>query len=118
MSTLSVEDKRTFRHESMQEPAALADHLIEIAEALRAGSLHLADERGDMSMKPQGLVRFALTGFQEAGQCGVSIALAWRPEQVSPSTLKISRGGGDPDTASDAPDDPNASDRDDRSPEP
>ena len=114
---MSDDDKRTFRHESMQDASALADHLIEIAEALRAGSLHLADERGDMSMKPQGLVRFALTGFQEAGQCGVSISLAWRPEQASPSTLKISRDGGDPHTDPDGPDAPDAGDDDDRSAE-
>lgn len=88
----SSQDKRTFRHESLLSAEALADHLVEIAEALRAGSLKLSDDDGELDLEPRGLVRFELTGYQRAGEGGVSIGLSWRPlDDAAPSTLKISR---------------------------
>jgi len=87
------DDKRTFRHESLQDANALADHLAEIADAIRAGTLHLSDERGEMALEPRGLIRFELTGQQDADQCGVTLSLSWRADKrLAPSTLKISQG--------------------------
>ncbi len=87
---------KNFRHESIQEAHALADHLSEIADALRAGTLHLRDEGGELSLQPQGLVRFALAGQQQADQASITITLAWRPQQeLSASSLTISRSADD-----------------------
>lgn len=84
------DSKRTFRHESLQEADTLADHLTEIAEALRAGTLHLSDDGGEMALALRGLVRFELTGYEQADQAGVTIALTWRSEEdIPPSTLEI-----------------------------
>ncbi|MCR9161635.1 MAG: amphi-Trp domain-containing protein [Nannocystaceae bacterium] len=87
---------KTFRHESIQDAKALADHLDEIAEALRAGTLHLRDEGGELALQPQGLVRFALSGQQQPDQASLTLTLAWRPEQeLSASSLTISRSSDD-----------------------
>jgi|GEM_PF-1391902 len=89
---------KTFRHESIQDADALADHLTEIAEALRAGTVHLSDDGGALSLRPHGLVRFQLTGHQQPDQAGLTLSLAWRPEQELPvSSLTISKTAGDAD---------------------
>ena len=88
-----IDDKRTFRHESLLSAETLADHLGEIAEALRGGRLELSDDRAEMTLEPRGLVRFELTGYQQAGEGGVTIALSWRPsENPGPTTLVITSG--------------------------
>ncbi|MEM6293133.1 MAG: amphi-Trp domain-containing protein [Myxococcota bacterium] len=87
---------KTFRHESIQEAGVLADHLNEIADALRAGTLKLSDDGGELSLQPHGLVRFALAGQQQPDQASISITLAWRPQQeLSTSSLTISRSDDD-----------------------
>lgn len=90
------DEAKTFRHESIQAADALADHLSEIADALRAGTLHLSDDGGSMSLAPNGLVRFQLTGQQQPDQASITISLAWRPQQDLPaSSLTISRTADD-----------------------
>ncbi len=87
---------KTFRHESIQAADVLADHLTEIADALRAGTLRLSDDGGELALKPHGLVRFALTGQEQPDQASITITLAWRPEQEIPaSSLTISRTADD-----------------------
>ena len=83
---------KIFRHESIQKADVLADHLGEIAEALRAGELHLSDEGGELSLQPRGLVRFELVGQEQPDQARLTITLAWRPEaELTVSSLNISR---------------------------
>lgn len=87
---------KTFRHESIQEANVLADHLAEIADALRAGTLNLRDEGGELSLQPHGLVRFALTGQQQPDQASITLTMVWRPAQeLSASSLTISRSSDD-----------------------
>ncbi len=83
---------KTFRHESIQEADVLADHLNEIADALRAGTLNLRDDAGALSLQPNGLVRFSLAGQQQPDQASITLTLAWRPQhELSASSLTISR---------------------------
>ncbi len=89
--------KRTFHHESLQEPAQVTKILQALIDGLEKGSIKLDDGNGKIKLKPDGLLNLDLLATKESGLNRLNIKISWRDQcsKHNPAdklSLKISGG--------------------------
>lgn len=70
--------KRTFHHESLQEPAQVTKILQALIEGLEKGNIKLDDGSGKIKLKPEGLLNLDLLAMKEAGFNKLCVKVTWR----------------------------------------
>jgi amphi-Trp domain-containing protein len=89
--------KRTFHHESLQEPTQVAKILQALIDGLEKGSIKLDDGNGKIKLKPDGLLNLDLLATKESGLNRLNIKINWRDQcskrnPADKPSLKISGG--------------------------
>ncbi|QEW08232.1 amphi-Trp domain-containing protein [Nitrincola iocasae] len=87
--------KRTFHHESLQEPAQLVKILQALIDGLEKGNIKLDDGSGKIRLQPEGLLNLDLQAIKEAGVNKLNVKVTWRDKSQKKTTadkdpLKIS----------------------------
>lgn len=87
--------KRTFHHESLQEPAQVTKILQALIDGMEKGSIKLDDGSGKIKLKPEGLLNLDLLAMKEAGFNKLCVKVTWRDTSQKNKTadkesLKIS----------------------------
>lgn len=87
--------KRTFHHESLQEPNEVKKVLQALIEGLDNGSIKLDDGSGKIKLKPKGLLNLDLLAMKQSGFNKLCVKLTWRDQctgkdQPESEKLKIS----------------------------
>jgi amphi-Trp domain-containing protein len=75
------QDKKTFRHESLQDAKTIQDILKSITKGIGKGSLSFSDEDGDIIMEPEGLLNLKVTAEKDDNRNRLSIRITWQEEE-------------------------------------
>lgn len=70
--------KRTFHHESLQEPAQVAKILQALIDGMEKGSIKLDDGSGRIKLKPEGLLNLDLLAMKDGGFNKLCVKVTWR----------------------------------------
>lgn len=70
--------KRTFHHESLQEPTQITKIFQALIDGLEKGNIKLDDGSGKIKLKPEGLLNLDVLAMKEAGFNKLCVKLTWR----------------------------------------
>ncbi len=82
------QDKKSFRHESLQDRDSIQALLKAITKGIAKGKVTLSDEDGDIALQPQGLLRFKLTAESDDNRHRIAIRISWQSEEENPERNK------------------------------
>jgi len=85
------QDKKSFRHESLQDAGSIREFLEAITAGIAQGKLTFSDEDDKIIMCPAGLLHLQLTASQEEDQHRIGIRVSWQVEGKDPKTRKSLR---------------------------
>jgi amphi-Trp domain-containing protein len=92
------DESNRFRHESLQDSRAIARYLTALADGIEKGTLQFRDQQGELTLEPNGMIRFAVNADRKSERNQLSIKLSWK----QPSSRKRDTG---PLTINDTTDD-------------
>lgn len=86
-----LEQKKRFRHESLQDKKSIQNILNAVAKGLAKGELSFSDEDGKMVMTPQDLLNLKLTASENEAHKRIDIRISWYSEEepVKKGKLKV-----------------------------
>jgi len=74
-------NKKEFKHESLQDSSSIQDIIKAIAEGLDKGKLSFSDEEGELSLEPEGLLNLKVTATKESNKRRFSIRVSWQEDE-------------------------------------
>ena len=80
MKDSTQQDKRNFRHESLQDTESIQDLLKALTRGIGKGKLTFSDEDGEIIMRPKGLLDLKLTASREDGRNRVNVRITWQEQ--------------------------------------
>lgn len=84
MSSASEE----FKHELIQEPAAVVRYLRALADGLESGRLAFRAGDQELAVTPNGLINLAIKAEREGRKVRVSARLAWKEQDLEAQNNK------------------------------
>ncbi|MCF7971646.1 MAG: amphi-Trp domain-containing protein [Methylococcaceae bacterium] len=88
------QEKRSFRHESLQDAQSIEKILAAISESISKGKLKFSDEEDEIVFHPEGLMKLKLSAVQDGNQQQFNIKVSWQLDSgnnLNNKTLKIRR---------------------------
>lgn len=84
-------DKTSFRHDSLQDRKSIQQILKSISKGIAKGELTLADDEGEISLEPDGLLNVKVSARQQDNQNRLSIRISWVSDdkEVQQKPIKI-----------------------------
>lgn len=76
-----LEQKKRFRHESLQDKKSIQDMLNALAKGIAKGELTFSDEEGKMVMLPKDLLNVKLTASENDEHKRIDIRISWYSEE-------------------------------------
>lgn len=80
MSQVMKQDKKSFRHESLQDRQSILKILTAVTEGLEKGKLLLSDEDDEIVLNPQGLLQLKLSAAQDENRYSFTLKVSWQTE--------------------------------------
>lgn len=74
------QNKKNFRHESLQDQQSILKILAAVTEGLEKGRLVLSDENDEIVLSPQGLLQLKFSAAQEDNRSSFSLKVSWQTE--------------------------------------
>lgn len=74
------QNKKSFRHESLQDHQSILQILSAVSAGLEKGKLVLSDENDEIVLNPQGLLQLKLSAMQEDNRYSFSLKVSWQTE--------------------------------------
>ena len=96
------DESNRFRHESLQDSRAVVKYLNALAEGIEKGTLQFRDQQGELSLEPNGMIRFAVNAERKSERNGLTIKMSWkRPatKKRDPGPLQINGPANDTEDA-------------------
>jgi amphi-Trp domain-containing protein len=86
-----MKSKTEFKHEALLDPADIQDLLKSISKGLGKGKLEFSDDKGTLSLDPQGLLYLKVTASEEDDRQQFDIKVRWekKPKALSKRPPKI-----------------------------
>lgn len=78
MKNATQQEKKDFRHESLQDAETIQGLLKALTKGLARGKLTFSDEDGEIVMQPKGLLALKLTASKEDGSNRVNVRITWQ----------------------------------------
>ncbi|MGD2138731.1 MAG: amphi-Trp domain-containing protein [Gammaproteobacteria bacterium] len=72
--------KKSFRHESLQDAAAIQEIMAAISDGIASGKVTFSDSDDRIIMRPEGLLHMKVTASQEEDRDRISIRVSWQVE--------------------------------------
>jgi amphi-Trp domain-containing protein len=72
--------KKSFRHESLQDAAAIQEILAAISAGIARGRVTFSDSDDRIVMRPEGLLHMKVTASHEEDRDRISIRVSWQVE--------------------------------------
>jgi amphi-Trp domain-containing protein len=79
-----AQDKKHFRHESLQDRDSIQQLLKAVTRGVAKGKLSFSDEDGEIAMEPKGLMRVKITADSEENRHRISLRINWLSEEEEP----------------------------------
>ena len=86
------QDKKNFRHESLQDAQSILKILNAVVEGLEKGKLSLRDDEDEIILNPQGLLQLKMTANQEGNRYNFGLKVSWQIESeqsIQKKTLHV-----------------------------
>ena len=83
-----MQQKNTFRHESLQDADTIQQLLKSLAKGLANGQLTFSDEEGEIALQPEGLLNLKVTATKDAGRQKLSLRVTWQTQDEVKSSKK------------------------------
>ncbi len=87
------QDKKVFRHESLQDARSIRGVLKALLKGLEKGKVSFRDEDGEILMEPRGLLRLRLKASQDENRQSINLRVSWQVEDEvvkKKGSLKVS----------------------------
>ncbi|HHH39638.1 MAG TPA: amphi-Trp domain-containing protein [Sedimenticola sp.] len=87
------QDKKVFRHESLQDARSIRGVLKALLKGLEKGKVSFRDEDGEILMEPRGLLRRRLKASQDENRQSINLRVSWQVEDEvvkKKGSLKVS----------------------------
>ena len=78
MKNATQQQKKDFRHESLQDADTIQGLLKALTRGLAKGKLTFSDEDGEIVMQPRGLLALKLTASKEDSRNRVNVRITWQ----------------------------------------
>ena len=87
------QEKKSFRHESLQDAKSIEKILAAISENLGKGKLKFSDEEDEIIFQPEGLMRLKLSAAQDGNEQRFNIKVSWQldNDKLKNKTIKVER---------------------------
>ncbi|SHE21076.1 amphi-Trp domain-containing protein [methanotrophic endosymbiont of Bathymodiolus puteoserpentis (Logatchev)] len=87
------QEKKSFRHESLQDAKSIEKILAAISESLGKGKLKFSDEEDEIIFQPEGLMKLKLSAAQDGNEQRFNIKVSWQLEndELKNKTIKVER---------------------------
>lgn len=72
--------KKSFRHESLQDAAAIQEIMAAISDGIASGRVTFSDSDDRIVMRPERLLHMKVTASQEEDRDRISIRVSWQVE--------------------------------------
>jgi len=76
-----MQQKRSFRHESLQDVESIEKLLKSITRGLAKGELTFSNDGGEIVLNPEGLLNLKVTASKEEGREKLNLRISWQVEQ-------------------------------------
>jgi amphi-Trp domain-containing protein len=73
-------NKKSFRHESLQDSQSILEILTTLTEGLEKGKLVLSDAEDEIILNPQGLLQLKLSATQDDNRYSFTLKIGWQTE--------------------------------------
>ncbi|GAB7081819.1 amphi-Trp domain-containing protein [Megalodesulfovibrio paquesii] len=73
-----MSDDKTFKHESLQDPASVLAYLDALREGLAKGALVLTTKEKELVLQLKGLIRFDIEAKRKDSQRKLTLKLTWK----------------------------------------
>ncbi|MBW6454000.1 MAG: amphi-Trp domain-containing protein [Methyloprofundus sp.] len=85
------QEKKSFRHESLQDAQSIEKILAAISESLGKGKLKFSDEEDEIIFQPEGLMKLKLTAAQDGNEQRFNIKVSWQldSDKLKNKTIKV-----------------------------
>ncbi|WP_158968139.1 amphi-Trp domain-containing protein [Paraglaciecola sp. L3A3] len=86
-----LQNKNTFRHESLQDNKSIQDILKAITKGMGKGKLELSDDNGVIEIHPEGLLHLKVSASEEENRHRLDVRISWQPKEqvLEQKALKI-----------------------------
>lgn len=87
------QDKKSFRHESLQDRESILKILTTLVDGLEKEKLVLREGEDEMILNPQGLLQLKITATQEENRYNLGLKISWQTESkkiTDKNSLQIS----------------------------
>ncbi len=84
-----LEQKKRFRHESLQDKKSIQDILNALAKGLGKGEVSFSDGNGKVVMQPEDLLNLKLTASENDAQKRIDIRISWYSDEEPVKTGKL-----------------------------
>lgn len=74
------QNKKSFRHESLQDQQSILQILAAVTKGLEKGKLVLSDDNDEIVLSPAGLLQLKLSAAQEDNRYSFSLKVSWQAE--------------------------------------
>jgi len=87
------QEKKSFRHESLQDAKSIEKILAAISESLGKGKLKFSDEEDEIVFQPEGLMKLKLSAAQDGNEQRFNIKVSWQldSDELKNKTIKVNR---------------------------
>ncbi|MDQ6964704.1 MAG: amphi-Trp domain-containing protein [Mariprofundales bacterium] len=75
-----MQNKKSFRHESLQDRKTIRKLLDAITDGLQQGRLSFSSEDGTIQMEPKELLHLKISAVKDGGNNRVSLRISWHDE--------------------------------------
>lgn len=76
-----LEQKKRFRHESLQDRQSIQELLQSLAKAISEGKLTFSDDEGQMVMHPEDLLNVKLVASENEVHKRIDLRISWYAEE-------------------------------------
>jgi len=83
-------EKRSFRHQSLQDEKSIQGILKSISSGIAKGKITFSDEDEKIVMKPAGLLDLKITASQEENRNRFTIRISWQEDDERGKTNPLS----------------------------
>lgn len=84
-----LQQKKRFRHESLQDKTSIQGILKELAKGIAKGDITFSDEEGKLVMQPKDLLNLKVTASEDDVHKRIDIRISWYSEEKTAKRGKL-----------------------------
>lgn len=84
-----MQQKNSFRHESLHDRKSIQELLKAITKGIAKGEVTFSDEDGDMVMQPNGLLNLKVTASEDDYRHKIDLRISWQVDESDKKSKQL-----------------------------